>query len=91
MLNAIPDTRHDSDLVGGFLAPNNVIGGDHADEVEEVDQETPHEAIDLGERRRSSIYSGKSGSLSSVEVPERNATVDMGKNESDSFIFVRLT
>lgn len=90
MLNAIPDTRSGLDFVGGYLTPNDIIGGDHADEVEERDKQSLHEAIDLGERRRSSIYSGRTDSSSSVEVPKRNSTVDAGKKKYSN-IFVRLT
>lgn len=80
MLNAIPDSRPPEELIGGFLAPNDVIGGDHADETEDPEQLIGHESITLGERRKSSIYSGKSGSSSSsVDLPARNHVVGTGK------------
>lgn len=79
MLNAIPDSRPGHEAIGSFLTPNDVIGGDHEDEMEEQEKGVTHEAIDLGERRKSSDYSGKSLSSSSVEVPPRNPTVDAGK------------
>ncbi len=79
MLNAIPDSRPPEELIGGFLAPNDVIGGDHADEIEEPEQPIGHESITLGERRKSSIYSGKSGSSSSVDLTARDPVVGTGK------------
>jgi hypothetical protein len=81
MLNAIPDTRRPLDSIGGYLTPNDIIGGDHADEVEDRDKQSLHEAIDLGERRRSSVYSGQTDSSSSADLPKRNSTVDAGKKK----------
>jgi hypothetical protein len=78
MLNAIPDKRASLDLSAGFLKPNEVVGGDHEDEIEKLDGESRHESIDMDERRKSSVFSSKS-SLSSGEVPQRDVTVDMGK------------
>jgi hypothetical protein len=83
MLNSLPDTRK-VEFGSGFLKPNAVVGGDHEDEIEGVDHEMPHESIDMGERRKSSVYSGQSDSASSTEVPQRDPTVDMGKKD---FIF----
>jgi hypothetical protein len=78
----MPDTRNPTEVAKIFLAPNEIVGGDHQDEFEEQKGENIHEAIELDERRKSSIYSsGKSESTSSVEVPQRNSTVDMGKKE----------
>jgi hypothetical protein len=81
MLNAIPDKRSTSELPVGFLTPNHTVGGVHDDEVEEQVIQGVDEAISLGERRKSSVYSGHSESSSSVEVPPRNHIVDMGKKE----------
>jgi hypothetical protein len=79
MLNAIPDTRQPHEVTGSFLTPNDIVGGDHADEIEVEEGKMAHEEIDLGERRQSLAYSGNSASTSSGEVPKRNSTVDMGK------------
>jgi len=68
MLNAIPVTRSADDLVSS----------DPEDDFEPRSDKIPNESINLGERRKSSLYSVKSESTSSVEVPKRNATVDMG-------------
>ncbi len=68
MLNSIPITRSADDL----------ISSDPEDEFEARIDKMPNESINLGERRKSSLYSGKSESTSSVEVPKRNPTVDMG-------------
>ncbi len=84
MLNAIPEERLSAGATGGFFTSNNIVRSDHEDEIEEQDEPIGHEAIDLGERRKSSIYSGKSGS-SSVEVPKRNSTVDAGKTNFHYF------
>jgi len=81
MLNAIPDKRSSSDLPIVFLTSNGTVDSDHEDEIEEQEKRNVHEAIDLGERRKSSVYSGHSNSTSSAEVPPRNAVVDMGKKE----------
>jgi hypothetical protein len=81
MLNAIPDKRSSSDIPIVFIKSTGIADSDHEDEIEEQEKRSVHEAIDLGERRKSSVYSGHSDSTSSVEVPPRNAVVDMGKNE----------
>jgi hypothetical protein len=79
MLNAIPNKPLSNEATGGYLTPNDIVGGNHIDEIEERDEPIGHEVIDLGERRQSSIYSGKTQSSSSGEVPKRNSTVDAGK------------
>ena len=85
MLNAIPDTRMVHESAGGFLTPNDIVGGGHEDEYEAEDGIVPHEAINLGERRKSSLYSGKSESTSSADVPQRDPTVDAGKKRNFNF------
>jgi hypothetical protein len=79
MLNAIPDKPLSNEATGVYLTRNDLVGGDYIDEIEEQDEPIGHEVIDLGERRKSSVYSGKSDSSSSVELPKRNSTVDAGK------------
>jgi hypothetical protein len=79
MLNTFPDTRGAEELAGGLLKPNKIVALDLDDAIEDQDNQMTHEAIDLDERRKSSVHSSKSDSMSSVEVPKRNATVDMGK------------
>jgi hypothetical protein len=85
MLNAIPEERLSARATGGFSTSNNIVRSDHEDEIEEQDEPIGHEAIDLGERRKPSIYSNKSGSSSSIEVPKRNSTVDAGKTNFHCF------
>ena len=79
MLNDIPDTRTSKEMNGAiFLMPD----GDMADrEIEQIDldNEMQHESIDLSERRKSLPHASKSDSTSSsMDVPKRDPTVDMG-------------
>ncbi|CAF0821390.1 unnamed protein product [Rotaria sp. Silwood1] len=77
MLNNIPDTRNTQDKIRSFITPNEVVDLDDENEFESKDIPVSHESYDLGQRRKSSVYSAQSGSSSSVEVPRRNSTVDM--------------
>ncbi len=87
MLNAIPDTRNTNDMSEVFLAPNEELDSELRDETEIEEKLPAHEAIDLRDRRKSSIGSSKSGSSSSVEVSKRNSTVDMGKKNNNYFVY----
>jgi hypothetical protein len=82
MLNTFPDIRGAPELGGGLLKPNEIVTLDMDDAIEDQDNHMTHEAIDLDERRKSSVHSSKSDSMSSVEVPKRNAIVDMGKKKN---------
>lgn len=80
MLNEIPDTRTSKELNGTiFLTPNDSELGDN--EIDQIDFENDlrHESIDISERRKSLPLATKLDSISSVEVPKRNHTIDMGK------------
>ncbi|CAF0944062.1 unnamed protein product [Adineta ricciae] len=77
MLNAIPDRRSISEIADGpgFLTPNEPV--DESSDIEFNGQSkiSRHESISLGERRKSSVYSNRSGE-SSIELPQPNATVE---------------
>jgi len=80
MLNSLPDTRRSFEEPSGFLTPNEIVGGDHFDELDNDDiSELKHEAITLSERRKASLLSSHTSSSSSVEIPQRDPTVDAGK------------
>lgn len=89
MLNAIPDRRSISEIADGpgFLTPNEPT--DETSDIEFSGQsKTPrHESISLGERRKSSVYSNRSGD-SSIELPQPNATVEAGKNKTRKYFYV---
>lgn len=77
MLNSLPDNRRSFEQSGTFLTPNEIIGGDHFDELEPNElARNRHETITLGERRKSSLLSAQTSSTSSVDVPQRDPTVD---------------
>jgi hypothetical protein len=82
MLNAIPDRRNADDMSEIFLASNEELDSECRAEIEiEVEAKLPaHKIIDMGNRRKSSVSSSKSGSSSSsLEIPKRNPTVALGK------------
>ena len=81
----MPDKHLGNEQTGEFYASNDIFGGDRMDDIEGGGKSVGHEVIDLGERRKSSLYSGITESSSSVEVPKRNSTVDAGK--TNLFVF----
>lgn len=81
MQNATLNARSALESTGGFTSATDLVRYDHNDDEyggrkDRFDQEE----IDLGERRKYSTMSGKSD-MSSVEIPERNSTVDAGKSK----------
>ena len=81
MNNATLNARSALDSTGGFTSSTDLVGFDHNDEYGGRKDRFDQEEIDLGERRKYSTMSGKSD-MSSVEVPERNSTVDAGKSKA---------
>ena len=83
MLNAIPDRRSISEIADGpgFLTPNEPVDESSDSEFNGQTKTPRHESISLGERRKSSVYSNRSGE-SSIELPQPNATVEAGKKHN---------
>ena len=80
MLNKIPDSRHPNELDSGVpMSKENTFAADQMIKSKGRDQGSPHESMDLGERRRSSVHSTRNGSPSDAEASKRDSTVDMGK------------
>jgi hypothetical protein len=80
MLNQVPGRRDPYEVDGEIhYASRRSTLVDHEIDLDEHDDPIPHEIIDLGERRKSSISSSKSGSGSSAEVNKQNSTVAAGK------------
>ncbi|UJR28054.1 hypothetical protein I4U23_009310 [Adineta vaga] len=76
MLNALPDKRDEEGKAGGvFLTRNEPVDGNSENDITEQQDQNRHESFSLSERRKSSVYSNKSED-SSIEIPQRNPTVD---------------
>lgn len=83
MLNQVPDKRDPIEVDGQmYYGTRRFTEADSEIELGEHEDSIPHEAIDLGERRKSSASSSKSGSASPVpDLAQRQSTVAAGKSK----------